>query len=193
MVWRIRRKNPDVPIVAVSHEAVTGATTDRNIHIKKSDQITLVPDLGPTYWALGDIHMPQQMLPNAFYCGAPYQVDFGESADQKGVLLVDTDDPEHPVSVDLKCPYPLVYLEKPPAEWPLFGCYQGQWVHGMPEHVLFRPDSAEQRPEIEIQKSRVPLLYRLEEKLVEQHHPEDLIEMTVEMGHKMAEELGYGT
>jgi len=194
MVWRIRRKQPDVPIVAITHEAVKGAMTDRNISIEKSDQITLVPDLGPTYWALGDIHAPQQMLPNAYYCGAPYQVDFGEAADQKGVLLVDTDDPEHPVSVDLDCPYPLMALHEPPAgTWPLFGYYTGEWVKTMPEHILYRPDAAEQRPEIEIQRSRVPLLHRLKEKLIEQHHPEDLLTATVEMGHAMAEELGYAT
>lgn len=191
MVWRVRRQHPDVPIVAVTHEAVSGAMTDRNIGVKKSDQITLVPDLGPTYWALGDIHAPQQMLPNAYYCGAPYQVDFGEYADQKGVLLVDTDDPEHPQTVMLDCPYPLVTLHEPPVDWPLFGRYDGEWVRNMPEHILYQPDAPEPRPEIEIQRSRVPLLYRLEEKLIEQHHPEDLIPATVEMAHKMAEELGY--
>jgi len=190
MVEKIRHKHADVPIVAVMHDAVRGAMTERNIAVKKSDQITLIPELGPTYWALGDIHAPQQMLPNAFYCGAPYQVDFGELAEHKGVLLVDTDDPEHPVSVDLDCPYPLVTLDEAPNEWPAFGRYRGEWTQRLPSHILYQPAAAGPRPEIEIQRSRVPLFFRLREKLVEQHHPEDLLDPTVEMAHQLAQELG---
>ncbi len=189
MVAKIRRKDPSTPIVAVMHEAVKGALTDRNIEIKKSEQITLVPDLGPTYWALGDIHAAQQMLPNAFYCGSPYQISFGEEP-TNGVLLVDTDDPEHPVSVDLGCPYPLVTLEEPPDEWPTFGKYRGEYVAGLPEHILWEPATKVQHPEVEIQKARVPLFYRLKEKLIEQQHAADLIPATLEMADQLAEELG---
>jgi len=189
MVHRIRLKKPDVPIVAVMHEAVKGAVTERNIEVKQSEQITLIPELGPTYWALGDIHTPQQILPNAYYCGAPYQVNFGEFADQKGVLLVDTDDPEHPQQVFFDCPYPLVTLREPPKEWPLFGRYDGEWDDSIPEHILYRPTQAEPTPEIELQRARVPLLHRLEEKLIEQQHPEELLQMTIDMATKMVEDL----
>lgn len=189
MVAKIRRKDSTTPIVAVAHDAVRGAMTDRNIEVKKSEQITLVPDLGPTYWALGDIHAPQQMLPNAFYCGAPYQVTFDEDP-AKGVLLVDTDDPEHPVTVTFDCPYQLTMLEEPPDAWPAFGVYRGEYVNGIPDHILWQPATQVQRPEIEIQKARVPLFYRLEEKLIEQQHPEDLVPQTLEMADQLAEELG---
>jgi len=191
MVEKIRRKNSDVPIVAVMHDAVRGAMVERNIAVKKSEQVTLIPELGPTYWALGDIHVPQQMLPNAFYCGAPYQVDFGEFASKKGVLLVDTEDPEHPVSVDLNCPYPLVTLDEAPDAWPKFGRYKGAYLRSMPDHILWQPEASAPRPEVEIQRSKVPILFRLEEKLIEQHHPEGLIPQTVEMAQQMTQELGY--
>jgi len=55
------------------------------------------------YVALGHLHRTQRMdaRTQAWYCGSPIQVDFGEEADAKHVLLVDTA-PGVPAKVDAR-------------------------------------------------------------------------------------------
>lgn len=86
--------------VMVAHETIRGSQTD--IKLKNGDYYRLdsgveCPDssLDVTYWALGDIHKLQAVGPRAFYPGAPMQIKFGDDW-PKGVLVVDTDDPENP-------------------------------------------------------------------------------------------------
>lgn len=98
---------PAWPVIAVVHEAVYGARNDAGkrmgVDVGDPDHcVSLDHELPVLYWALGDIHKPQRIkgVPNAWYCGAPIQHDFGDSGD-RGVLLVDTDNPTEPELVEL--------------------------------------------------------------------------------------------
>ena len=91
--------------VMVAHETIRGAQTD--IKLKTGDYYRLEtgeerPDtsLDVTYWALGDIHKAQAVGPRAFYSGAPLQIKFGDDW-PKGVLVVDTEDPDNPKFADI--------------------------------------------------------------------------------------------
>jgi exonuclease SbcD len=88
-------------IVVVMHETLKGALTDTNWRM----QGDLLPpleygeemeDCEVTYNCVGDIHIKQRIAKNTFYCGAPLQVKFGDQW-PKGVLIVDTEDPNNPV------------------------------------------------------------------------------------------------
>lgn len=92
--------------VMVAHETIRGSQTD--IKLKNGDYYRLEtgeekPDSGldVTYWALGDIHKVQSVGPRAFYSGAPLQIKFGDDW-PKGVLVVDTDDPDNPKFADVE-------------------------------------------------------------------------------------------
>ena len=92
--------------VMVAHETIRGSQTD--VKLKDGDYYRLdsgvdTPDtsLDVTYWALGDIHKTQSVGPCAFYSGAPLQIKFGDDW-PKGVLVVDTDDPNNPKFADIE-------------------------------------------------------------------------------------------
>lgn len=92
--------------VMVAHETVRGSQTD--VQLKTGEYYRLehgeeAPDssLAVTYWALGDIHKTQTVGPRAFYSGAPMQIKFGDDW-PKGVLVVDTEDPDNPKFADIE-------------------------------------------------------------------------------------------
>jgi len=191
MVERIRAKDTKVPIIAVVHEAVRGCQSDDGILVTKNNQIKITDGLGVDYWALGHMHLLQEMLPNAFYAGAPHQTTFGEQLD-KGVLIVDTDNLTKPQRVQLYTPYTLEQLEAPPAngEWPLFVKYRTALAPDvrLPDHVVYAPPPRIQ-VNVEMQQARVPLLHGLEDKLIQLQLPEELLPKTLKMATAMAEEL----
>jgi DNA repair protein SbcD/Mre11 len=86
--------------VVVCHETIQGSLTDARMkdgshyRMKTGEE---APDmtLPVTYWACGDIHKHQAVGSKAFYSGSPVQTKFDDDW-PKGVLIVDTDDPEHP-------------------------------------------------------------------------------------------------
>lgn len=95
-------------VVVVCHETIRGALTDTNHRLSDGAEIPLstgetIPEYDVTYWAVGDIHIRQRIGKSAYYCGAPLQIHFGDS-DPKGVLLVDTDNPDAPefIPIDSK-------------------------------------------------------------------------------------------
>lgn len=90
-------------VVVVVHETFRGSITDTNWRLKGGVDVPKldyegedVSEFEVTYVALGDIHIRQRMAPRTYYCGAPLQVKFGDQW-PKGVLIVDTDDPDNPV------------------------------------------------------------------------------------------------
>lgn len=96
---RIDYKN----IVVVAHETIKGSVSDTNWRMKSGAEVPnldygedLAYDIPVTYCALGDLHIKQQVAPRTFYCGAPLQIKFGDQY-PKGILVVDTDDPDNPV------------------------------------------------------------------------------------------------
>lgn len=98
---------PHNHFVVVAHETIRGSQTDIKDGRTKSGFYELEkgeesPDssLPVTYWALGDIHKPQEVSKNAYYCGSPLQTKFSD-AWPKGVLVVDTDHPEEPRFVSI--------------------------------------------------------------------------------------------
>lgn len=117
LLVRAARKQSRLPLVVVMHEMVSGVTLDSGftpettalkIHLKHLPEVT--------YWALGDIHKAQAVLPNAWYSGSPHQVDFGEVL-PKGILIVDTKKPTEPRFIELKS-RPLLVLTELPKEVP---------------------------------------------------------------------------
>lgn len=148
------------PVIAVMHEAVHGCQNDVGLTITKSHQIRLdgaFPDI--TYWALGDMHIYQQISDNAFYCGSPHQTRFDELT-EKGVLIVDTDDPSDPEFVEIRSSL-LEILTEEPDDWPTPdealvqfrppGPFPGI---SMPANVEFHPSIA--LPSAEEGESRTP-------------------------------------
>lgn len=80
-------------LVIVTHQTVKGSLTATGYRLPKGVKIR--PHTDVTYYALGDIHVKQNVSRNAFYPGSPVQTAFDEDPN-KGVLIVDTDDPKHP-------------------------------------------------------------------------------------------------
>ena len=85
---------PDLPLLLVYHGEVTGARTAAGQTLPPGGIALGRDDLalaGADYYALGHIHLHQQVgdLP-AYYPGSAYPVDWGER-DQKGFLVVELD------------------------------------------------------------------------------------------------------
>jgi len=93
-------KVPHNSFVMVCHETIRGSATDiklKNGDVYKLDSGEEPPDtaLPVTYWALGDIHKPQEVSPTAYYSGSPVQTRFSDGW-PRGVLIVDTEEPTSP-------------------------------------------------------------------------------------------------
>lgn len=92
---------PHKHVVAVVHETFRGTITDTNWRLQHGEDVKpldvgeTIPNLNLTYVAAGDIHICQRISDRAWYSGAPLQVKYGDRY-PKGVLLVDTDDPDSP-------------------------------------------------------------------------------------------------
>lgn len=94
-------------LVLVCHEAIKGAVSDTNYRMTHGSDVpgldvgeVTLDDPGLTYTAIGDIHIRQRVAPRTYYCGAPLQVKFGDQW-PKGVLIVDTDNPDNPEFVPI--------------------------------------------------------------------------------------------
>lgn len=110
----------DAPVyfIAVIHEAILGATNEMGTWVSKKGP-ALDPELPVTYWALGDIHKPfQRVMENAWYPGSPIQHDFGDLSVDRGVFVVDLDEPTGPEPVLIQGITPLITLSEVPNEWP---------------------------------------------------------------------------
>jgi exonuclease SbcC len=91
----IRKEHADLPALMVYHGQVAGATLASGQALRPGgiqigrDDLALV---GADYYALGDIHLAQQIgdLP-AYYAGSAYPCNWGE-LDQKGCWMVDIAD-----------------------------------------------------------------------------------------------------
>ncbi len=87
-----RREHPDIPCLFVYHGNVEGATMC-NEQVIRSGEITIGRDdlafVGADYYALGHIHLAQQIgdMP-AYYGGSAYPVNWGEM-DQKTFNLIE--------------------------------------------------------------------------------------------------------
>jgi DNA repair protein SbcD/Mre11 len=88
--------NPRLPTVLVAHLHVRGAVLNAVSKFVLTERDDVVLDAGflPTAWAytaLGHIHLPQSLggRPNVRYPGSLDRLDFGETHDGHGVLLVE--------------------------------------------------------------------------------------------------------
>lgn len=90
--------------VVVTHLTVAGCKTETGYVMTEGAKIGSKRVL---YWALGDIHRMQAVAPNAYYPGNPLHHRWGEQG-PKGVLIVDTENPENPTFVRLKAATPLL-------------------------------------------------------------------------------------
>jgi len=100
-------------VVVVMHMAIRGSMLSSGIPLPEGNEI--IPNERVFYWAMGDIHERQQLLPNAHYSGSPYQIEFGET-DYKGVLLLDTNKPIRPEFVAIEGVKKLLYDDDPRAK-----------------------------------------------------------------------------
>ena len=83
------------PIIAMGHLTVLGASTsdsERDIHIGNLGSVGADVFAGFDYAALGHLHRPQRVagLETVRYSGSPIALSFSEAADQKSVVLIDT-------------------------------------------------------------------------------------------------------
>ncbi len=83
------------PVIAMGHLTVLGATTsdsERDIHIGNLGAVGADVFAGFHYTALGHLHRPQRVagLENVCYSGSPVALSFSEAADQKSVVVLDT-------------------------------------------------------------------------------------------------------
>jgi DNA repair protein SbcD/Mre11 len=107
----------NLPIIVACHECINGAVTDTGW--RASHRFLDIPSNSKvTYWALGDVHKRQSIQPNAWYSGSPIQHTFGDAPNDKGVLIVDTDDPTNPKYIELQGIKPLLTLTEVPDKWP---------------------------------------------------------------------------
>jgi len=74
----------------MAHECMVGSMVDNGEMMTKGSGLPDIPEV--TYWAIGDIHVHQRILPNAYYAGAPVQIKFDDVL-RKGMILVDLDFP----------------------------------------------------------------------------------------------------
>jgi len=84
------------PVIAMGHLTVLGATTsdsERDIHIGNLGAVGADVFEGFGYTALGHLHRPQRVagLEHVRYSGSPVALSFSEAADQKSVVVLDTD------------------------------------------------------------------------------------------------------
>jgi len=101
------------PVIGLSHEFYQGAKTEYFSATNKHAQLPEVKRVD--MWLLGDIHNVQKIRKNAWYSGAVYQTDFGESL-PKGVLRIL--EGEGPEFCELTTPTQLVTLTEVPRRWP---------------------------------------------------------------------------
>lgn len=96
-------------IVTMIHDTTIGVSDDKGWIARVGWEMREVPSI--TYYAFGHIHKAQRLrLRNAFQAGAPIQHQFSDKQ-PKGVLIVDTDDPENPKFVRLKNVKPLYTIK----------------------------------------------------------------------------------
>jgi len=194
----LESSSTDLPVVVIMHEAVYGCKTDTGFSVTKNNQIhldTSFPEV--TYWALGDIHACQEILPNAWYSGSPHQTRFDEST-EKGVLLVDTDSPTTPKFIRVST-LPLLTFDFPPLEgWPSSSEAFVQYKPAVGVDLTgYIPDNVEYHPTV-VAPSRVVkkgspitgILDGLDLALSRSALPEELYPLAWRLAANMAKSLG---
>lgn len=97
-------------IVAMIHDTTIGVSDDKGWTARTGWEMKQIPNI--TYYAFGHIHKMQRLrLRNAFQCGSPIQHQFHDKQ-PKGVLIVDTNNPENPKFVRLKNVKPLYIIKE---------------------------------------------------------------------------------
>lgn len=192
LVQKARKKWKEAPVVVVMHEDVQGCVADNGMVVTKANQIKITEEIAVDYWAMGHIHLCQQILPNAFYCGAPHQVYFNDR-EEKGILIVDTENLASPEFIRFESPFPLVKLTSAPLDgvWPIFAIYAPEDDTGVevPPHVVYEPQSTTPILPIDSSLSSIDILDGLSNRLQQMGLSEKLIPRTERFARKMLESL----
>jgi len=88
-----RPGNNGSPFLMLGHFGISGAEPGANFVLKTIDLPTLA-DLKPTEFTqifLGHYHMPQELLSNVRFVGAPMQHNWGDINQDRGVIIYDTE------------------------------------------------------------------------------------------------------
>ncbi|NEV93539.1 exonuclease subunit SbcD [Psychroflexus sp. YR1-1] len=98
---------PDIPLIGMGHLFATGASvseSERDIQIGNLAGLE-VSHFGNAYdyMALGHIHKPQRLSAETpiFYSGSPIPLSFSERANEKRILILDTETSFEPESVSI--------------------------------------------------------------------------------------------
>lgn len=82
----------ELTTILVSHIGISGAQIGNQVYASSDDfKVQDIDNKKYTFVALGHFHKPQNLTPNAFYCGSPYQMNFGEEGEDHGFYIGDTD------------------------------------------------------------------------------------------------------
>lgn len=124
-ITRLLKEVPETatePVVVVGHELALGCTNDAGTWTASSGlKLPKIPRV--RYWAMGDIHkrQPLNSSKTAWYPGSHIQHRIDEAED-RGVLLIDTERANRPKFVPIKHPdvKPLIILSEHPGKgkWP---------------------------------------------------------------------------
>jgi DNA repair protein SbcD/Mre11 len=98
-MWMDERRDPALPVVLTAHASVQGAVYGAERCVMLGADLvlpgSLVRDPRLSYVALGHIHKPQNLNPNAqppvIYPGSIERVDFGEIEDEKYFVIADVE------------------------------------------------------------------------------------------------------
>ena len=81
-----------VNTILVSHIGVSGASLGKQVYVSSDDfSIKDINSKKYKFVALGHFHKPQALTKNAFYCGSPVQMNFGEEGESHGFYIGDTE------------------------------------------------------------------------------------------------------
>lgn len=119
-----RKQHPDIPCLVLYHGQIRGATMDNGQVVENAIGRDDLAMIGGDYYALGDIHKPQQIgdLP-AYYPGVAYPDTWNATGFQFGFNVVEIHEAnplqsEHVVDVE-RVPYPHPEQVKLETSWPI--------------------------------------------------------------------------
>ena len=96
-----RKQNSDLPCLLLYHGRVRGATFSNGQISDDGVNTDTLTSVGANYYALGDIHEPQEVAPNAWYPGSLYACNWGETHRPGWNLVQINADPAGSLGFDL--------------------------------------------------------------------------------------------
>ena len=105
----------DKPLIVVYHGEVKGAVYQNGVSASSPTAISkeLLQSLNADYYALGHIHMPQEVFPNAWYPGSACPKNFGEVHDGHYNLVTIEDGKTKVEQISFELPTYVTFYQRP--------------------------------------------------------------------------------